>query len=88
VNSSQNYHHDTAKRTYRTIIYEPRISVMENQTTDYHGDVTLYQWNHTAEEGDAEAEYYLPNWTDLGLAGLFTILIIVTIVSIIITFNI
>lgn len=56
---------------------------MENQTTDYHGDVTLYQWNRTAEKGDAETEYYLPNWTDLVLAGLFTILIIVTIVSII-----
>lgn len=54
---------------------------MENQTADYHGDV--YQWNHTAsaDGGDAETEYYLPNWTDLVLAGLFTILIIVTIVS-------
>ncbi|EFN88366.1 Alpha-1B adrenergic receptor [Harpegnathos saltator] len=54
---------------------------MENQTADYHGDV--YQWNRTvsADEGDAKAEYYLPNWTDLVLAGLFTILIIVTIVG-------
>lgn len=55
---------------------------MENQTAHYHGDV--YQWNHTGsakDEGDAETEYYLPNWTDLVLAGLFTMLIIVTIVS-------
>ncbi|XP_011154023.2 tyramine receptor 1 isoform X2 [Harpegnathos saltator] len=57
------------------------MNVMENQTADYHGDV--YQWNRTvsADEGDAKAEYYLPNWTDLVLAGLFTILIIVTIVG-------
>lgn len=54
---------------------------MENQTADYHGDV--YQWNYTvpADEENAETEYYLPNWTDLVLAGLFTMLIIVTIVS-------
>ncbi|XP_020300176.1 tyramine receptor 1-like [Pseudomyrmex gracilis] len=51
---------------------------MANQSTDYHEDV--YQWNHTAssDEGDAE---YLPYWTDLVLAGLFTMLIIVTIVG-------
>lgn len=54
---------------------------MANQTADYHKDI--YQWNHTvsADEGDTEPAYYLPNWTDLILAGLFTILIIVTIVS-------
>lgn len=54
---------------------------MANQTADYHGDV---YWNHTvslADEGDAETEYHLPDWTDLVLAGLFTMLIIVTIVS-------
>lgn len=60
---------------------------MENQTTGHHGDVTIYQWNRTEEEGDAETKYYLPNWTDLVLAGLFTILIIVTIVSITIAFK-
>lgn len=51
---------------------------MANQSIDYNEDV--YQWNNTAstDEGDAE---YLPNWTDLVLAGLFTMLIIVTIVS-------
>jgi len=58
---------------------------MANQTTDYHEDI--YQWNRTVStnEGDTEKEHYLPNWTDLILAGLFTILIIVTIVSKIIT---
>lgn len=55
---------------------------MANQTADYHGDI--YQWNRTVsvDEGDVETKYYLPNWTDLVLAGLFTMLIIVTIVSI------
>jgi len=54
---------------------------MANQTADYHEDV--YQWNYTvsSDEGDTETGYYLPNWTDLILAGLFTMLIIVTIVS-------
>lgn len=55
---------------------------MANQTANYHRDV--YQWNYTVsptDDGDAETEYYLPNWTDLVLAGLFTMLIIVTIVS-------
>ncbi|KYN26882.1 Alpha-1B adrenergic receptor [Trachymyrmex cornetzi] len=54
---------------------------MANQTTDYHEDI--YQWNRTVstDEGDTETEHYLPNWTDLILAGLFTMLIIVTIVS-------
>ncbi|XP_018358161.1 PREDICTED: 5-hydroxytryptamine receptor-like [Trachymyrmex cornetzi] len=52
---------------------------MANQTTDYHEDI--YQWNRTVstDEGDTETEHYLPNWTDLILAGLFTMLIIVTI---------
>ena len=54
---------------------------MANQTANYYGDV--YQWNHTVSsvERDTRTEYYLPNWTDLVLAGLFTMLIIVTIVS-------
>ncbi|XP_011157692.1 tyramine receptor 1 isoform X2 [Solenopsis invicta] len=54
---------------------------MENQTADDYEDI--YQWNHTvsADEGDTETGYYLPNWTDLILAGLFTMLIIVTIVG-------
>jgi len=54
---------------------------MANQTDDYHGNI--YQWNNTlsANEADTKTEYYLPNWTDLVLTGLFTILIIVTIVS-------
>jgi len=53
---------------------------MANQTANYHDD---YQWNYTisSDEGDTETRYYLPNWTDLILAGLFTTLIIVTIVS-------
>lgn len=65
------------------IIYGPRVNVMANQTTDYYGDIYV-RWNRTmsAEEGDVETEYYLPNWTDLVLAGLFTMLIIVTIVRI------
>ncbi|KZC08908.1 putative G-protein coupled receptor No9 [Dufourea novaeangliae] len=55
---------------------------MANQTGNYYGDI--YQWNHTVSmdgHGDAQMEYYLPNWTDLVLAGLFTMLIIVTIVG-------
>ncbi|XP_003702699.1 putative G-protein coupled receptor No18 [Megachile rotundata] len=54
---------------------------MANQTTSYYGDV--YQWNSTTSttERDTQTEYYLPNWTDLVLAGLFTMLIIVTIVG-------
>ncbi|KAG5340952.1 5HT7R protein, partial [Acromyrmex charruanus] len=54
---------------------------MANQTTDYHEDI--YQWNRTVstDEGNTEMEHYLPDWTDLILAGLFTILIIVTIVG-------
>ncbi|KYM99089.1 Octopamine receptor [Cyphomyrmex costatus] len=54
---------------------------MANQTTDYHEDI--YQWNRTisTNEGDTETGHYLPNWTDLILAGLFTMLIIVTIVG-------
>ncbi|XP_034195549.1 putative G-protein coupled receptor No18 [Osmia lignaria lignaria] len=54
---------------------------MANQTTNYYGDV--YQWNSTVSttERNIQAEYYLPNWTDLVLAGLFTMLIIVTIVG-------
>ncbi|XP_061943102.1 tyramine receptor 1 [Apis cerana] len=54
---------------------------MANQTANYYGDV--YQWNHTVSsvERDTRTEYYLPNWTDLVLAGLFTMLIIVTIVG-------
>ncbi|KAK9298248.1 hypothetical protein QLX08_008353 [Tetragonisca angustula] len=54
---------------------------MANQTANYYGDV--YQWNHTVStiDQDTQSEYYLPNWTDLVLAGLFTMLIIVTIVG-------
>lgn len=54
---------------------------MANQTTDYHGDV--YQWNRTVptDERDTQTEYYLANWTDLVLAALFCMLIVVTIVS-------
>ncbi|KOX76145.1 putative G-protein coupled receptor No9 [Melipona quadrifasciata] len=54
---------------------------MANQTANYYGDV--YQWNHTVStiDRDTQSEYYLPNWTDLVLAGLFTMLIIVTIVG-------
>ncbi|CAK9806737.1 5-hydroxytryptamine receptor 7 [Anthophora quadrimaculata] len=54
---------------------------MANQTASYYGDV--YQWNHTVstEDQDTQTEYYLPNWTDLVLAGLFTMLIFVTIVG-------
>ncbi|XP_076244946.1 putative G-protein coupled receptor No18 [Calliopsis andreniformis] len=54
---------------------------MANQTANYYGDV--YQWNRTVstDEQDEQMKYYLPNWTDLVLAGLFTILIIVTIVG-------
>ncbi|XP_017761888.1 PREDICTED: octopamine receptor-like [Eufriesea mexicana] len=54
---------------------------MANQTANYYGDV--YQSNHTVstDERDTQTEYYLPNWTDLVLAGLFTMLIIVTIVG-------
>ena len=54
---------------------------MANQTADYHGNI--HRWNRTmsTDEGDVETEYYLPSWTDLVLAGLFTMLIIVTIVS-------
>lgn len=63
------------------IIYGSRINVMANQTTDYYEDI--YQWNHTVsvDEKDTETRYYVPNWTDLILTGLFTMLIIVTIVS-------
>ncbi|KAH0949370.1 hypothetical protein HN011_001146 [Eciton burchellii] len=52
---------------------------MANQTDNGN----TYQWNNTlsANEADAETEYYLPSWTDLVLTGLFTILIIVTIVG-------
>lgn len=53
---------------------------MANQTDDYHGNAYLWNNTLTANDGDAETKY-LPNWTDLVLAGLFTILIIVTIVS-------
>ncbi|CAL7945676.1 unnamed protein product [Xylocopa violacea] len=54
---------------------------MANQTGNYYGDV--YQWNRTVSTDgrDTQTEYYLPNWTDLVLAGLFTTLIIVTIVG-------
>ncbi|XP_043578440.1 tyramine receptor 1-like [Bombus pyrosoma] len=54
---------------------------MANQTANYYGDV--YQWNHTVStvDRDTQSEYYLPNWTDLVLAGLFIMLIIVTIVG-------
>ncbi|XP_017875571.1 beta-3 adrenergic receptor-like isoform X2 [Ceratina calcarata] len=54
---------------------------MTNQTANYYGDV--YQWNRTVSTDgqDTPTEYYLPNWTDLVLAGLFTMLIIVTIVG-------
>ena len=54
---------------------------MANQTANYYEDV--YQLNHTVstDDRDQELEYYLPDWTDLVLAGLFTMLIIVTIVS-------
>lgn len=84
MDSSRRNHHVSkyAHRKTEIIIYGPRVNVMANQTPDYHGDI--YQWNRTvsADEGDVEMEYYLPNWTDLILAGLFTMLIIVTIVSI------
>lgn len=77
-------HHNVLQRMHREteiIIYGSRVNVMANQTADYHEDI--YQWNHTvsADEGDTNTGYYLPNWTDLLLAGLFTTLIIVTIVS-------
>lgn len=80
--------HYVSRYTHREteiIIYGSTVNVMANQTADYHGDI--YRWNRTvlADEGDVETEYYLPNWTDLVLAGLFTMLIIVTIVSISIT---
>ncbi|XP_076658024.1 putative G-protein coupled receptor No18 [Halictus rubicundus] len=54
---------------------------MANQTGNYYGDI--YQWNRTVstDNRDTRMEYYLPNWTDLVLAGLFTMLIIVTIVG-------
>ncbi|XP_053988939.1 beta-3 adrenergic receptor-like [Hylaeus volcanicus] len=54
---------------------------MANQTVNYYGNV--YQWNRTVatDDQDASMEYYLPDWTDLVLAGLFTTLIIVTIVG-------
>ena len=54
---------------------------MANQTANYYEDV--YQLNHTVstDDRDQELEYYLPDWTDLVLAGLFTMLIIVTIVG-------
>ncbi|XP_031842060.1 putative G-protein coupled receptor No18 [Nomia melanderi] len=54
---------------------------MENQTGNYYGDI--YQLNHTVStnDQDSQVEYYLPKWTDLVLAGLFTMLIIVTIVG-------
>ncbi|KAI4489751.1 hypothetical protein M0804_003933 [Polistes exclamans] len=57
------------------------MSIMANQTADYHGDV--YQWNRTVptDERDTQMEYYLPNWTDLVLAALFCMLIVVTIVG-------
>ncbi|XP_014616455.1 PREDICTED: tyramine receptor 1-like [Polistes canadensis] len=57
------------------------MSIMANQTADYHGDV--YQWNRTVptDEHDTQMEYYLPNWTDLVLAALFCMLIVVTIVG-------
>jgi len=68
-------------RKTKVIIYGTGLNAMANQTDDYHGNA--YQWNNTlsAKEGNAETEYYLSSWTDLILAGLFTILIIVTIVS-------
>ncbi|XP_071577635.1 probable G-protein coupled receptor No18 isoform X1 [Temnothorax nylanderi] len=78
-------HHNVLQHTAdgetEIIIYGSRVSDMANQTADHHEDI--YQWNHTvsADEGDTETEYYLPNWTDLILAGLFTMLIIVTIVG-------
>ncbi|XP_025264365.1 5-hydroxytryptamine receptor-like isoform X2 [Camponotus floridanus] len=76
--------HHVSKYTHRKteiIIYGSKVNVMANQTADYHGDI-WNQWNRTvlADEEDAETEY-LPNWTDLVLAGLFTMLIIVTIVG-------
>ncbi|XP_029666193.1 octopamine receptor-like isoform X1 [Formica exsecta] len=80
--NKQNHHVSKyAHRKTEIIIYGPRVNVMANQTPDYHGDI--YQWNRTVsvDEGDVEMEYYLPNWTDLILAGLFTMLIIVTIVG-------
>ncbi|XP_011633421.1 octopamine receptor 1-like [Pogonomyrmex barbatus] len=66
-------------RETEIIIYGSRVNVMANQTTDYYADT--YQWNHTVNEEDTKKEYYLPNWTDLILAGLFIMLIIVTIVG-------
>jgi len=63
------------------IIYGSRVNVMANQTVNYYEDI--YQWNHTVSTDERNTKTgYLPNWTDLILAGLFTILIIVTIVSI------
>lgn len=78
--SFRNHHVSKYAHCKTEIIYGPRVNVMANQTADYHGDI--YQWNRTlsADDGDVETEYYLPNWTDLVLAGLFTMLIIVTIV--------
>lgn len=53
---------------------------MANQTADYYENI--YQWNHTVSDGgDTETGYYVPTWADLILTGLFTMLIIVTIVS-------
>lgn len=83
-------HHDVLQHIHcetEIIIYGSRVNVMANQTIDYHKDI--YQWNRTVstDEGDTETEHYLPNWTDLILAGLFTMLIIVTIVSKITPFN-
>ncbi|XP_070530888.1 probable G-protein coupled receptor No18 isoform X2 [Cardiocondyla obscurior] len=54
---------------------------MANQTTDNYEDT--YQRNYTisADKEDTEAGYFIPNWIDLILAGLFTMLIIVTIVG-------
>lgn len=75
---------DVWKRTDRwteIIVNGTWISVMANQTADYYGDV--YQWNRTVptDEQDTQTEYYLVNWTDLVLAVLFCMLIVVTIVS-------
>lgn len=63
------------------IVDGPGVSAMANQTANYYEDI--YQLNHTVstDDRDLELEYYLPDWTDLVLAGLFTMLIIVTIVS-------
>ncbi|KAL0130165.1 hypothetical protein PUN28_002042 [Cardiocondyla obscurior] len=63
------------------IICRSRVNRMANQTTDNYEDT--YQRNYTisADKEDTEAGYFIPNWIDLILAGLFTMLIIVTIVG-------